>query len=74
MIWLIAVLVSFLGVEIFALATGGLTLSSWIWEHLHIVENETIANWTAADLLIFCAYVSVFVVWLPWHFFFHRFT
>lgn len=73
-LWLIAVLITFLGVEIFALTTGGLTLSSYVWSHLHIVKRETIGQWTATDLLIFCAYISVFVIWLPWHFFFRKFT
>lgn len=72
-VWLVAVLVTFLGVEIFALATSGLTLSSWVWHHLHIEEGERMSQWSATDLLIFCAYVSVFMAWLPWHFFFHRF-
>lgn len=74
-VWLGLTVGTFLLREIWALASGkhGDTLSAFVWQHLHIVENETIANWTAADLLLFCVYISVFVAWLPWHFFFHRF-
>lgn len=73
-IWCAAVLVSFLVVEILALTTGGLSLSEWVWLHLHIVSKETIGQWSAADLLLFCIYVSVFIIWIPAHFWFRRFT
>jgi hypothetical protein len=73
-IWCSAFLASFLVVEIFALATGGLSLSEWVWLHLHIVRKETIGQWSAADLLLFLTYISVFVLWLPAHFWFHKFT
>lgn len=74
--WLIAVLATFLWYEILSLVTGNSqnTLSNWIWYHLHIKTSGGIGNWSAADLLTFCAYVSVFVIWLPWHFWFRKFT
>ena len=50
------------------------TLSDWVWAQLHIVSRESITQWSAADLLTFAVYVSVFVAWLPWHFWFRRFT
>lgn len=73
--WLAVVLVSFLLREVWALASGRPqdTLSDWVWRQLHIVSHQTIGQWSAADLLLFCAYVSVFVVWLPAHFFLRRF-
>lgn len=74
-IWLIVVLLSFLPMEIFALFTNHKnTLSDWIWVHLRITATTTVGQWTAADLLTFLAYVSIFILWLPWHFWFHRFT
>ena len=67
---------AFLLREIWALATKRPqdTLSDFVWQHLHIVARETIGQWSATDLLLFCVYVSVFVLWLPAHFFFRRFT
>lgn len=73
--WLGAVLVSFLWYEITALATGHPenTLSSWVWYHLKIRAGESITQWSAGDLLTFGVYVSVFVLWLPWHFWLGKF-
>jgi hypothetical protein len=75
-VWLGITVGTFLFRELWALVSGRPqdTLSQWIWNHLHIVAGETIGQWTAADFLLFCVYVTVFVLWLPWHFFFHRFT
>ena len=75
-LWLGATVGTFLLRELWALATGHpeATLSDWVWAHLHIVARETITQWSAADLLLFCVYVSVFILWLPAHFFFRRFT
>lgn len=75
-IWLGATVGTFLLREIWALATRhpADTLSNWIWSNLHIVARESIGRWSATDLLLFCVYVSVFVFWLPAHFFFRRFT
>ena len=75
-IWLGVTVGTFLLREIWALATKrpADTLSQWIWLHLHIIRQETIGQWSATDLLLFCVYVSVFVIWLPAHFFFRRFT
>lgn len=50
------------------------TLSDWTWRQLHIVARESITQWSAADLLTFAVYITVFVVWLPWHFWFRKFT
>lgn len=74
-LWLVIVTGSFLFREIWALASKRPqdTLSDWVWTHLHIVAKERIGQWSAVDLLVFCVYVSVFVVWLPWHFFFRDF-
>jgi hypothetical protein len=74
-VWLGAVLGTFLLRELWALASGRPqdTLSDWVWRTLHITAHETVRQWSAADLLLFCTYMSVFVIWLPWHFFFRRF-
>ena len=73
--WLLALLITFLGPEIYSLAvSAGNSLSDWVWTTLKIVRNETIGQWSATDLLLFCAYVAIFMCWLPWHFFFHRFS
>lgn len=74
--WLVTVIVSFLWYEILSLATRNSqnTLSDWVWHHLHIKANVGIGNWTAADLLTFAVYLTVFVFWLPWHFWFRKFA
>jgi hypothetical protein len=74
-IWMLTGLSLFLLREIWALASGHAkdTLSDWTWNQLHITENESFWHWSQVDLLVFCTYVTVFVIWLPWHFFFHRF-
>jgi hypothetical protein len=74
--WIIVVLATFLGPEIYALMGGRMvdnTLSNWVWEHLHIQRNETMSKWTATDFLLFCEWLSV-VIWLTFHFFFRRFA
>jgi hypothetical protein len=79
-IWLVASLGAFLIAEMTAVITGGAhslsdnTLSAWVWRSLRIMPNETIGKWTTVDLLIFCTYISIFIVWLPWHLFFRRFV
>ena len=75
-VWLGLGLGTFLLREIWALASRHpeATLSDWVWRQLHIVAHETITQWSAADLLLFCVYISVFVLWLPWHFWFRAFT
>jgi hypothetical protein len=74
-VWLAVVLISFLGPEIYALVTNvSNTLSDWVWGELKIVPRESIGQWSAVDLLVCCAYVAVFCVWLPWHFFGRDFT
>lgn len=75
-VWLAVTLGTFLLREIWALVAGrpGDTLSTWVWDQLHIVARESITQWSAADLLLFCVYISVFVVWLPWHWWFRKFT
>lgn len=74
-VWLAAGIGLFLLREVWALASGRGqdTLSDWVWRHLHIVARESVGQWSAADLLLFCAYVTVFVAWLPWHFWFRKF-
>jgi hypothetical protein len=76
-IWLLLVLCTFLGPEIFALVSGTRmidnTLSNWVWAHLRIQRKEDIDNWSAIDFLVFCAWISI-IVWLTFHFFFRRFT
>lgn len=76
LVWLIVTIVSFLWYEILSLVSGNSqnTLSDWVWYHLHVKQNVGIGNWTAADLLTFCVYVTIFVAWLPWHFWFRKFT
>ena len=75
--WLAISLSSLLGGEIFALITDGKhldnTLSEWVRTTLHIVKGENIFQWNAADILTFCAYVSIFIVWLPYHFWWRKF-
>lgn len=74
-VWIVATLGSFLVYEVLELATGHPenTLSNWVWVHLKITAGESITRWSAGDLLTFAAYVSVFVLWLPWHFWLGRF-
>lgn len=73
--WMVAVLVSFLWLEILSLCDGHSenTLSAWVWEHLKIRVGESITQWSAGDLLTFSAYVTVFILWLPWHFWLGKF-
>lgn len=73
--WIIASLVTFLAYEIFALVTGHgeNTLSNWVWQHLKIHAGESITQWSAGDLLTFAAYITIFVLWLPWHFWLGKF-
>jgi len=61
--------------EIWALVSSRSTdtFSDWTWNQLHIMPHESFTQWNASDLLVFCAYVGVFVAWLPWHFFFRKF-
>lgn len=75
-VWLGVTIGTFLLREIWALATKHPqdTLSAFVWQHLHIVAKESIGHWTATDLLLFLTYVSVFVIWLPAHFWFRKFT
>jgi hypothetical protein len=73
--WMVAVLASFLWLEILSLVNGHPenTLSAWVWEHLKIRAGESITQWSAGDLLTFAAYVTVFICWLPWHFWLGKF-
>ena len=74
-VWLVCVLITFLGPEIYALITNkSNTLTDWVRYALHIAPKETIGQWSAADLLLFCAYATVFIVWLPFHFWFDKFS
>jgi hypothetical protein len=74
-IWLIAGTGAFLAYEILALITRHPenTLSNWVWVHLKIHLGESITQWSAGDLLTFAVYISVFVLWLPWHFWLGKF-
>jgi hypothetical protein len=77
-VWLVAVFFTSIPADIYAYVTQidhiiDNTLSNWFWTSLHIQQHENLGNWSAATLLIFCAYVSIFVVWLPWHLFFRKF-
>jgi len=49
------------------------TLSAWINSVLHIRVGESIGQWSAVDILTFIAYVGVFIIFMPWHFWFRRF-
>lgn len=73
--WLALSVGSFLLYEVYSLAIGHPenTLSNWVWTHLKIHAGESITQWSAGDLLTFAVYVSVFVLWLPWHFWLMRF-
>ena len=73
--WLIASLGSFLAYEVWSLVTRHPenTLSNWVWVNLRIHAGESISQWSAGDLLTFAAYISIFVAWLPWHFWLGRF-
>jgi hypothetical protein len=78
-IWLTAVLVTLFIAEIPALLTRrnqhvDNTLTEWVRTTLHIMNGERIIQWNATDLLVFCAYISIFVVWLPLHFWFRKFN
>ena len=73
--WSIAAVGLFAAYEGISLVTGHPenTLSNWVWENLHIKAGESISQWSAGDLLTFAAYITIFVVWLPWHFWFGKF-
>jgi hypothetical protein len=75
-LWLGATIGTFALRELWALITRHPegTLSDWVWGQLHIVTRESITQWSAADLLLFVVYLGVFVAWLPWHFWFRKFT
>jgi hypothetical protein len=72
--WSLIVLITFLGPEIYALATTGApnTLSQFVWTKLNITSNERMSSWSALDFLIFCEWMTLWI-WLTWHFFFRRF-
>lgn len=74
-VWLTVMLLSFLGPEVYALATGqpSNTLSAWVWRALAIHRDETVGQWSALDFLMFGLWVTL-VAWLTFHFFFGRFT
>lgn len=74
-IWMVVTLCAFLWLEILSLCNGHPenTLSAWVWEHLKIRVGESITQWSAGDLLVFAAYVTVFVCWLPVHFWWGKF-
>lgn len=73
-VWLCVLLAGFLPAEIYGLCTGSAnTLSAWVWRALHIVRDESWAQWSAADYLTFGCWL-VLVTWLTGHFFFGRFT
>lgn len=74
-IFLSVALCAFLGPEIYALVTGGApnTLSEWVWIRLNVQRNEKVTQWSALDFLMFGQWCTL-VVWLTFHFFFHRFT
>ncbi len=70
-VWLIVVLCTFLGPEIYALVTNSAnTLSDWIWTILHVRSAQSPLKWSAAQLLTFGAW-CVLVWWLTLHFWFH---
>lgn len=73
-IWLLILVVSFLGPEIYALASGNAsnTLSAWVWRALQVSNRESLLMWSATDFLVFGAW-AVLVVWLTGHFFFGLF-
>lgn len=73
--WLSVTVGAFLVYELFSLVTGNPqnTLSNWVWVNLKIRVGESITQWSAGDLLVFCVYISVFVLWLPWHFWWGKF-
>lgn len=66
---------AFLGPEIYSLVSvgGANTLSQWVWTQLKITSNERMVQWSALDFLMFGQWITA-VVWLTYHFFFHRFT
>jgi hypothetical protein len=76
-IWLIATIVSLMVAEIYSQIVEPPNIdnsfSQWVRSGLHIVQGEHISQWNTTDLLVFCAYISIFVAWLPWHFWFRKF-
>lgn len=74
-VWLVVVLVSFLGPEIFSLCTdhGPNTLSGWVWRALKIHAAESPLQWSATDFLAFGVWATL-MVWLSFHFFTGRFV
>lgn len=74
-VWLCVMLSAFLAPEIYALVSSGApnTLSQWVWVRLNVQSNEKVNQWSALDFLMFGEW-CVLVLWLTFHFFFHRFT
>lgn len=73
-IWLSVLLATFLAPEIYGLCTNSAnTLSAWVWRALKISSHESLVYWSAADFLVFGAWLTL-VIWLTGHFFFGLFT
>lgn len=75
LLWLSLTVGLFLLREIWALASGRAqdTLSDHIWHWLNIRPGETIFQWSAGDLITFGVYATIFIFWLPFHFWGMRF-
>lgn len=73
--WAAAAVTALLLREVWALASVRPqdTLSDWVWRVLRISRDTQVTDWTAAQYLTFGTWV-VFMSWLTFHLFFHRFT
>ena len=73
--WLAATVVTFLVVEVYALASGHSenTLSDWVWRTLKITSRTTVSTWSAADALSFGVWV-VLITWLTFHLWLRKYT
>lgn len=68
LIWFLVMFLTFLGPEIYALATNWRrTLSAWVWSFEREHPGEPISQWTALHFL-FIGVFAVVVVWLIFHF------
>lgn len=73
-VFLGVVFLFFIVPEVYALVKGQRnTLSDFVWIRLKIVRGERFSDWSALDLFVFVQWIGL-VIWLTWHFFWHRFT
>lgn len=70
-LWIVAMGLTLLVPEVYALATNaGNTLSAFVWHEMRVQDGDTIWRWDALRLLTFGAWCVLFA-WLTGHLWFH---